>query len=405
MMKRIKSAQLRPGMYLQKLEGNWMAHPFWRSSFMLKHQGQVEEILASGIPEVWIDTGKGQDVDCGPSQALPPAVPKEVVQTPPARAEMRVPMAEELARAASICSQSKKAIVSMFQDVRMGKAIAIEGARPLVEEIADSVARNPSALISVARLKTADDYTYMHSVAVCGLMIALANELGMDETSAREAGLAGLLHDVGKMAVPNEILNKPGKLTNQEFDIVRGHPERGHRILVEGGGASEVALDVCLHHHEKVDGSGYPDRLDGSRISQFAKMGAVCDVYDAITSNRPYKSGWNPAEALSKMTEWSKGHFEETVFLAFVKCVGIYPVGSFVRLGSGRLGVVAEQSEKSLLKPVVRVFFSTRSGMRIPHELVDLGRPGIGDAIADREDPARWDFPDLEDLWRPAELL
>lgn len=403
MIKRIHTAQLRPGMYLQKLEGNWMAHPFWRSSFMLKDPGQVDEIHASGIREVWIDTGKGLDIEPEPVEAV---ATREVASVPPPpQAAGRVSMAEELARATRICVNSKQAIISMFEDVRMGKAIAAEGARPLVEEIADSVARNPGALISVARLKTADDYTYMHSVAVCGLMIALSNELGLDDAQTREAGLAGLLHDVGKMAVPNEILNKPGKLTHQEFDIVRGHPERGHRILLEGGGATETALDVCLHHHEKVDGSGYPHGLDGSRISHFAKMGAVCDVYDAITSNRPYKSGWNPAEALSKMAEWSKGHFDETVFQAFVKCVGIYPVGSLVRLGSGRLGVVAEQSGKSLLKPVVRVFFSTRSGTRIPHELVDLARPGVGDAIADRENPEDWDFPDLDELWRPAEVL
>ncbi len=404
MIKRISAEDLRPGMYLQKLEGNWMAHPFWRSTFLLKDAGQVAEVHASGIRDVWIDTAKGLDVasvlvvtdEPSPSESSPP---------PPLRRSGPVSMAEELERATRICVNSKQAIVSMFQDARMGKAIAAESARPLVEEIAESVARNPSALISVARLKTADDYTYMHSVAVCGLMISLSNELGLDASLTREAGLAGLLHDVGKMAVPNEILNKPGKLTNQEFDIVRGHPEHGHRILVEGGGATEIALDVCLHHHEKVDGSGYPHRLDAGRISRFAKMGAVCDVYDAITSNRPYKEGWDPAEALSKMAEWSKGHFDETIFQSFVKCVGIFPVGSLVRLKSGRLAVVTEQSWKALLKPLVRVFFSTRSGTRIPHEVIDLARPGVGDEIADREDPVRWAFPDLEDLWRPAELL
>lgn len=402
MIKRIPAADLCPGMYLQKLEGNWMAHPFWRSSFLLKDAGQVAEVQASGIRDVWIDTDKGLDVPAEPVEEVEP-LPSE--PTPPPPRTGPVSMAEELERAARICVSSKKAIVSMFQDVRMGKAIAAESARPLVEEIAESVARNPGALISVARLKTADDYTYMHSVAVCGLMISLSNELGLDAALTREAGLAGLLHDVGKMAVPNEILNKPGKLTNQEFDIVRGHPERGHRILLEGGGATEISLDVCLHHHEKVDGSGYPHRLDARRISKFAKMGAVCDVYDAITSNRPYKAGWNPAEALSKMAEWSKGHFDETIFQGFVKCVGIFPVGSLVRLKSGRLAVVTEQSGKALLKPVVRVFFSTRSGTRIPHEVIDLASPGAGDEIAEREDAARWAFPDLEDLWRPAELL
>jgi hypothetical protein len=160
-----------------------------------------------------------------------------------------------------------------------------------------------------------------------------------------------------------------------------------------------VALDVCLHHHEKMDGSGYPDQLKGDSISLFARMGAVCDVYDAITSNRPYKAGWDPAESLRKMAEWTKGHFDPTIFQAFVKSLGIYPVGSLLRLSSGRLGVVIEQSEKSLLTPLVKVFFSTKSNLRIIPEVVDLSSPDCTDKIAGREDPDKWRFPDINELW------
>jgi putative nucleotidyltransferase with HDIG domain len=290
----------------------------------------------------------------------------------------------------------------MFQEARMGNAVSAEDCAPLVEEISNSVARNPGALISLARLKTADDYTYMHSVAVCALMIALARQLKLDEQQTRQAGLAGLLHDLGKAMVPNEVLNKPGKLTDEEFAIVKKHPEYGHEALLQGSGVSDIALDVCLHHHEKVDGSGYPHKLKGEEISLFAKMGAVCDVYDAITSNRPYKAGWDPAESLRKMAEWAKGHFDEAIFQAFVKSVGIYPVGSLVRLETGRLGVVIEQSEKSLLAPKVKVFFSTKSNVRIRPEEIDLSRPGAQDKIAGREDPAKWNIPDLNELWAGA---
>ena len=220
-------------------------------------------------------------------------------------------MAEEVKRAAKICANGKAAVVSMFQEVRMGNAISAEAAGELVDEISSSVLRNPGALISLARLKTADDYTYMHSVAVCALMVALARQLGLDEKDTREAGMAGLLHDLGKALMPMDVLNKPGKLTDAEFTIIKSHPVEGHRLLVEGKSASAIVLDVCLHHHEKVDGSGYPDRLPGDKISLHAKMGAVCDVYDAITSNRPYKAGWDPAESIRKMTEWSKGHFDD----------------------------------------------------------------------------------------------
>jgi len=160
-----------------------------------------------------------------------------------------------------------------------------------------------------------------------------------------------------------------------------------------------MVLDVCLHHHEKTDGSGYPKGLEGDEISLFAKMGAVCDVYDAITSNRPYKMGWDPAESLRKMAEWSNGHFDPLVFQAFVKSMGIYPVGSLVRLSSGRIGVVMEQTGKSLTTPCVKVFFSTKSNMRIMPQLVNLSSPDTIERIAGREDPAKWNFADLNELW------
>lgn len=254
----------------------------------------------------------------------------------------RIDIHQEAARAIKICAKSKQAVTSMFQEARMGKALDAEDALPIVEEISTSVMRNPGALISLARLKNKDDYTYMHSVAVCALMVFLARQLGLDEVQTRQAGLAGLLHDVGKMMIPLEILNKPGKLTDAEFDAVKSHPAQGHKILLEGKGISDVALDVCLHHHEKVDGSGYPEKITNEQISLYAKMGAVCDVYDAITSNRPYKNGWEPAESVRKMAEWSKSHFDQRIFEAFVRSIGIYPVGSLVRLASDRLGVIIE---------------------------------------------------------------
>ena len=268
-----------------------------------------------------------------------------------------------------------------------------------MEEISDSVARNPGALISLARLKTADDYTYMHSVAVCAMMVALSNQLGLDAEQTRLAGLSGLMHDLGKAMMPMEVLNKPGKLTDTEFAIIKSHPEEGHRLLLTGRDVAPMVLDVCLHHHEKTDGSGYPKHLKGDEISLFAKMGAVCDVYDAITSNRPYKAGWDPAESLRKMAEWSNGHFDVKVFQAFVKSLGIYPIGSLVRLTSGRLGVVMEQTGKSLTTPKVKVFFSTKSNMRILPEILDLSSLTSHEKIVAREDPAKWRFSDLNELW------
>jgi putative nucleotidyltransferase with HDIG domain len=307
-------------------------------------------------------------------------------------------MAQELRRAQRLLSSAHAAVASMFQDARMGRAIDRQVARAVAEDIADSVTRNGGALISLARLKTADDYTYMHSVAVCALMVALARQLGLDDALVRQAGFAGLLHDIGKMDIPLEILNKPGKLSDEEFAIVREHPRRGWERLRAAGIDDEHALDVCLHHHERVDGTGYPEGLRGEALTLLARMGAVCDVYDAITSNRPYKAGWDPAESLRRMASW-RGHFDERVFQAFVRSLGIYPVGSLVLLSNGRLAVVVEQSPRSLLKPIVKTVYSTRSQEPLVPERIDLSAPGCTIELVQREDPARWQIPNLDAIW------
>jgi len=408
MIKRISVRQLRLGMFLESLCGSWMEHPFWRSRFKLEDPADLARILHSPIQEVWIDTAKGLDVaQGGPSftreqvDTVIDAQLSEISQLAELECELRpVAFEEEVKRAARICHQSRQAITAMFREVRMGREINQDEARYVVAEVSDSIIRNPSAMISIARLKTSDDYTYMHSVAVCALMIVLARQLDLPPQQVREAGYAGLLHDIGKMAIPAPILNKPGRLTDREFAEVREHPARGLELLKAGGVDDPVVLDVCLHHHEKVDGTGYPHRLRGEDISLFAKMGAVCDVYDAITSDRPYKRGWDPAEAVHKMAEWSAGHFDKTVFQAFVKSIGIYPVGSLVRLTTGRLGVVIDPGRQSLTCPQVKVFYSTASGMRMAPETVDLARPGCQEKIASREDPAKWGFTDLDALWK-----
>ncbi|MDX8399965.1 MAG: HD-GYP domain-containing protein, partial [Gallionellaceae bacterium] len=290
MLKKISVNDLRLGMYIQELCGSWMDHPFWKKSFELNDVKDLHSLQTCVLKEVWIDTSLGLDIEehivattheeeiHKIEQALLNAADKE---TP---SEIRVPIKEEAARAIKLKEKGKEAVTSMFHEARMGNAINVSGAEPLVDEINQSIARNPEAFLNIARLKNKDNYTYLHSVAVCALMIALGKQLSLSETEVKDAGMAGLLHDVGKMLIPDEVLNKPGKLTNEEFEIIKNHPLHGWEILNISVGANPSALDVVRHHHERVDCTGYPDNLSGDELSLFARMGAVCDVYDALTS-------------------------------------------------------------------------------------------------------------------------
>lgn len=413
MLKTIPTSQVTLGMHIHALKGAWVDHPFWKTKFVLNDPDDLKKLQFSIIKEVVIDISKGVDVIEAETKSASEenAEPEEQAQVIPQEkfteetklSPARVSAAEENVRAKKIIKSSKKAVASMFHEMRMGKAVNQEAATQLVDDIADSVARNEGALISLVRLKNKDDYTYMHSVAVCALMVALAKQLGFNEIETKRAGMAGLLHDIGKAGIPNEILNKPGALTDEEFTLVKEHPQRGHAMLIQGLVVDEVVLDVCLHHHEKVNGMGYPHKLKSDEISIFAKMGAVCDVYDAITSNRPYKAGWEPGVSLQRMAQWAD-HFDDTVFKAFVKSVGIYPVGSMVKLKSGRLAVVIDQSPKSLLTPMVKVFFSTKTKSRTPVEVIDLSKPNIKDEIIGHEDPVLWGVHDINEIWSQFEI-
>ncbi len=409
MLKRIRVTQLRLGMHLQRLDEGWLDHGRWRSEILLTDPAELEQLRASDAESCWIDLSKGLDVDSEPAPAPgplpgPASMPlRPFLAPPPPRGGS--PLADEIERACGLVLQARHSMLELLGQARAGRPPDASACRPLVDAIADSVHRHPDAFIGLARLKRHDDYFCMHPVAVCALMVSLARQMGQDEELVRAAGLAGLLHDVGKAAMPEALLNKPGKLTEEEFGIMRTHPLRGYELLRAGGSASDIALDVCLHHHEKVDGSGYPHGLGGDQISPMAKMAAVCDVYDAITSNRPYKNGRDPAASIRKMAEWRRGQFDDAVFQAFVKGVGIYPVGSLVRMHSARLAVVVEQNPESLVAPVVKVFFSTRSQQPVTPELLDLGSAGCSDRIVGREPNGMWHFTHLDTLWAGAAAL
>lgn len=392
-------------MYIVRMEGSWFRHPFWRGRFLLDNPEDLTRLLDSDVPGLIIDETRGVGLP-EPAATAPASVP---VSAPvrPKPAPSRLPQlprtqdreksyAEEKAEAAKLVTKSKKVMRHVFDSARLGKAVRCADVVGVVDDISASIRRNPLALLNVSRLKSKDEYTYLHSVAVCALMVALARQLKVHEFEIRELGLAGLLHDVGKMSVPSPILNKPGGLSDEEFAIVQSHPEKGFQLLQESEDIPDVALDVCRHHHEKIDGTGYPHRLKGDEISLAARMGAICDVYDALTSNRAYKDAWTPLDAISAMDSWD-GQFDRDILFKFMQCVGVYPVGTLVRLRSNRLALTLDNGRRAS-RPRVRAFYSTVDREFIKPVDLEIADSFTADQIVEREDPALWGLPNLPDL-------
>lgn len=395
MLKKVATSQLRVGMFIHDLDCGWMAHPFLRNRFALASDEEIHKIAAAGIRMVTIDCARGPDVQDAPSAAeAAAAIDAEVVAlaTAPVQAP-RVSVADEFERAVAIRRRAVALVKTVMQDARLGNAVALGEVAAMIEDITASILRNASALLSLTAIKNKDDYTFLHSVSVCTLLVAFGRSRKMDANTVYQAGIGGLLHDTGKALIPDHILNKPGRLTEEEFAVVKRHPQDGYDILMRTPEIGAIPLDITLHHHERLDGSGYPEAQAAPQISELAQMAAIVDVYDAITADRCYHKGIPAAEALRKIFEWSRFHFNPTLTQEFMRCVGIYPVGTLVLLESGRLGVVVEPHETSLLTPKVNVFYSTKSNTYIKPQTVDLARGlgfGGGDKIVRHEAPDKW---------------
>ena len=392
-IKQVPLSRLAPGMFIHDLNCDWWSHPFARNQFLLDTEADIAKLASAGIQQVYIDTERGDDAADAPTRdevraeldlAMLAAASEPVVP-------IKTSFAEELVRAKKIHNQAYQLVHTVMQDVRLGHAVHMEGVLEMVATITESILRNQGALVSLLHIKDKDDYTFLHSVSVCTLMVTFGQNLGLSPELVRLGGLGGLLHDVGKMKVPDEILNKPGKLTDAEFEIIKRHPGDGHALLLETPGIGDIPLDIARHHHERLDGRGYPDALPAEQISLMARMAAIVDVYDAITADRCYHTGIPPTEALRRLFEWSKTQFDPKLVQAFMRCIGIYPTGTLVRLESGRLAVVIEQNDGKPLTPRVRAFFSAKAQTYIKPVVVDLAQPlgrGGGDGLDPRR-PAR----------------
>jgi HD-GYP domain-containing protein (c-di-GMP phosphodiesterase class II) len=401
MIKQIRTDQLKPGMYIHDLNCGWLDHPFMSSTFHVRDQATVDKIIELGIRELYIDTLKGADVWAARPQSEVNADLERRLQEIAEKSVDKPVVAElknEAVRARRLHGEANKVVRLVLDDVRFGQKIRIDNVDPVVDSMIESVFRNQNALLPLARLKNLDDYTFEHSVGVSALLIAFGRSMKLPRETIREIALGGLLQDIGKALIPESILNKPAKLNDDEFARMQSHVGESLRLLEDVPGISLATRQVVAEHHERFDGTGYPNRKVGAEISLYGQMAAIVDVYDAITSEKVYSRGMAPTQALKKLLEWSSHHFDPQLVQAFVRAIGIYPTGSLVRLESNRMGVVIEQSEGKLLEPVVRVFYHAGKQHYVPPEIVDLAK--VPDRIASFENYDKWKIDPYQ--WLPA---
>lgn len=310
MLKRIKRHQARVGMFITDIEDPLRDEAAPVRSFLLKDEAAAAKVRASNIISLVIDTRKGVDVGTGRPQ--PGARASEASLSNLSRPFTQT----EIKEALQTIEQTRPLLDTLFSDVRLSGKATFEPADRAVEQIAKSMESNPAALISITRLKTKDEYTFLHSIAVSALMVHFARFLKFDEQTVRILGVSGLLHDIGKMVMPDALLSKKSALTEEEMAEIRTHPVRGYELLSRQGNMPQIVLDVCLHHHERIDGKGYPFGLSDKQVSMPARIAAICDVYDAMTSARSYKRAWTPAETLRMMLK-SAGHFDRHMLTQF----------------------------------------------------------------------------------------
>ena len=362
MIKKISTSALRIGMYVHDLDAGWMDHPFFASHFLVKDEQTIQRIASAGLRQVYIDTTRGNDIQAGLDLEAVKADVERQLGNLDRDAETRqatVPAAVELERARALYRETTTVVRNLMSSTRSGKQVDVASLDPLAERMVQSAFRNPHALSGISRIKTKDEYTFMHCVGVSALMVTFAREMDLPEQQIHDVAIGGLVHDIGKSLVPQNVLNKPDRLNEQEFAQMRDHVTFSRQLLQGLPGISQAALDVALLHHERMDGTGYPLGKDGASISLIGRMSAIVDVYDALTSVRVYKNAWEPTLAMKKLVEWSPDHFDDALVQRFVRCIGIYPVGATVALESGRVGIVIDQGEK-LIEPVVRIVYNRK---------------------------------------------
>ena len=374
MIKQVKSENLTIGMYVHHLDRPWFETSFLSHKFLIKSSKQIED-LRKQCRHIFIDTEKG--LDSTPVKEIEKYEGIQEVQIRTARADKEkektsVPNGDNLRKALEVYNQAKETVSSIFKDIRLGKSLQADGAQKTVNAIIESVIEDKDALLCLLKMKTQDEYTVKHSINVSIISLAFGRDLELGENDLQILGLGTLMHDIGKARIPLEILNKPGRLTDSEFEIMKHHVLLGKNMLEEMGHFHPQAMQLVLEHHERKNGRGYPVGLKEDEISLFGRITAIVDVYDAITSQRVYQGPVSPNEAIKRIFEWSAQDFDQSLVERFIKSIGIYPAGSLVEINQSDIGMVLATNQENTLRPFVLVIMDSNKQKYRPPRIINL---------------------------------
>ncbi len=373
-LKTINISELIPGMYVEsiaKQSGNLQV----ASRGKVTTKAIVASLKKRGVLEVVIDPSKQftpapqEVVEQAPEE--PPAEP-EPTKTEPEKKTKKLTFDEEIAVANKLHKKGKSIQKQLLNSVAKGLPTDISVPEEFSKNLVGSIDRNPNALLCLTKIREKDDYLLEHSLNVAILLANFGQYIGLKEEDVQELAMSGFLHDIGKIKIPDKILHKPGRLTDQEMNIMRDHVVYGIEALEEMQIPTDMIRTVS-EHHERLDGYGYPEGARDDEISYYGRMIAIVDVYDALTADRCYKAGMPSQKALQILLKDTPHKYDRELVQKFIKCIGIYPVGSLVKLSDETIAMVVKHNENSPLKPIVKVFYSLKGRHYLAPEDLNLG--------------------------------
>lgn len=359
---KVSVAKLGVGMFVESID-NTKGEVSIANAGQIRSKEAIAKLLKSGITHVWVNADRSSS-DCGLNK--PNLKPAPVVK------RVCTDRVNTQKKAKELMVEAKDLIQKVLSETFEGKAVEVEPFEALADNMIESVLLDADALKCVSALRSKDAYLLEHSINVAFLLVTFGRYLKFDTDMLRKLAVGGILHDIGKIKVDSAILNKPGKLTAEEFEHVKLHQTFAVEIMNNTAGLSQVSKDISLMHHEKLDGNGYPRGLKGDEIPIHGRMSCIVDIFDALTATRCYKEAMSPAAAFKILLSLTPFHLDQALVYEFIRCVGVYPVGSLVELSDGRVGIVWEAKNRDALHPKVKCFYSNRHKLYTEVTMVDL---------------------------------